>query len=475
MPSYYPPRARQLGVTTTDPSTVFVVKSLLYPVAAVLTLVACLFSWQEPLSGPYFLVAVLAFFGAADLFEAAPVRSSQSVSVSVRFFVDVLFRWVFVISFIWVLLRLSGLSGQVSNAVLVSWTVVTPLVFFCGQTGAGYFLTRGAKSSAQRPRQALIIGVTEIGLHLAAKLSEDALLRTEVVGFFEDRSEDRLPAHGHHRILGNCRSVADYVLTHDINVVYITLPMTRDPRVLNLLDELRDSTVSIYFVPDIFIFNLIQARFDLLSGIPLVAVRESPFFGLHAVTKRLSDILAAGVLITLLSPVLLAIALGVKLSSPGPVIFRQKRYGLNGKSIIVYKFRSMSVTEDGETTYTQVARSDARVTAFGAFIRRTSLDELPQLFNVLEGSMSLVGPRPHAIAVNEQYRRLIPSYMVRHKVKPGITGWAQVHGYRGGDDLVSMQKRIEFDLQYLQHWSLRLDLLIMLKTAVLVLVDRKAY
>jgi putative colanic acid biosysnthesis UDP-glucose lipid carrier transferase len=169
------------------------------------------------------------------------------------------------------------------------------------------------------------------------------------------------------------------------------------------------------------------------------------------------------------------VAVGVKYSSPGPVIFRQRRYGLDGREIMVSKFRSMTVTEDGAAAYTQVTRNDARLTPFGAFIRRTSLDELPQLFNVLEGSMSLVGPRPHAIAVNEYYRGLIPSYMVRHKVKPGITGWAQVNGYRGGDDLPTMSKRIEFDLHYLKNWSLAFDLKILVRTCVLLLGDRDAF
>jgi putative colanic acid biosynthesis UDP-glucose lipid carrier transferase len=269
--------------------------------------------------------------------------------------------------------------------------------------------------------------------------------------------------------------VPTFVSQNNVNVVYITLPMSRDPRVLELLDALRDSTVSIYFVPDIFVFSLIQARLDHLGGVPIVAVRESPFYGVRGFSKRLCDVVIACAVIVLLLPVLLVIALGVRLDSPGQVIFRQKRYGLDGKEIIVYKFRSMSVAEDGEHTYTQVSRTDNRVTAFGNFLRRTSLDELPQLFNVLQGSMSLVGPRPHAVVVNEQYRRLIPSYMIRHKVKPGITGWAQINGYRGGDDLESMTKRIDFDLQYLRHWSLGLDLMIILKTAALVWRDQQAY
>jgi putative colanic acid biosynthesis UDP-glucose lipid carrier transferase len=475
MLDFSPAQSRPLGVNATDPSTVFVVKSLLFPVTAVLTLIACLLGWRESLSGPYFLVAVLAFFGAADLLDVAAVQGTQTRALALRSLVDIVLRWLFVIAFIWLLLHLAGLSGQINNSVVLSWAVATPIVLWSGQNVARLLLLRGAETRRITPRRALIVGMTEIGLRLASKLTEDPLLRTEVIGFFEDRAENRLLPHDNYRILGKCPDIPNFVQQHDVNVVYITLPMTRDPRVLQLLDALRDSTVSIYFVPDLFVFNLIQARFDLLSGIPLVAVRESPFYGLHGITKRLSDILIASLCIALLSPLLIAIVVGVRLSSRGPVIFRQKRYGLNGKPIIVYKFRSMTVTEDGESTYTQVSRNDSRVTPLGALLRRLSLDELPQLFNVLEGSMSIVGPRPHAVAVNEQYRRLIPSYMVRHKVKPGITGWAQINGHRGGDDLVSMQKRIEFDLQYLRHWSLRLDLVILMKTATLVLLDRKAY
>jgi putative colanic acid biosynthesis UDP-glucose lipid carrier transferase len=476
MLDHWPLRNQTHGVNAADASIVFIVKSLLYPVATVLTLLVCLLSWRESLSGTYFLMAVLAFFGAADLLDVAHVHGGISTGYhALRMFFDLLFRWLFIIAFIWLLLRLAGLSGQLNATVLLSWGLVTPVVLWSGQLGARQFLIRRAGAGRITSRRALIIGMTDIGLRLAAKLREDPLLRTEVIGFFEDRHESRLPAHDGQRILGKCSQVPEYILTHEVNVVYITLPMTRDPRVLQLLDALRDSTVSIYFVPDLFVFNLIQARFDLLKGIPLVAVRESPLYGLFGLGKRLSDLLLASLFIALLSPLLAAVAIGIRLTSNGPIIFKQKRYGLDGKEIIVYKFRTMSVMEDGRTQYVQVTRNDTRVTPFGAFLRRTSLDELPQFFNVVEGSMSIVGPRPHAIAVNEQYRRVIPSYMVRHKVRPGITGWAQVNGYRGGDDFESMQKRIEFDLEYLRHWSLRLDFLIMMKTATLVFLDRKAY
>jgi putative colanic acid biosysnthesis UDP-glucose lipid carrier transferase len=247
------------------------------------------------------------------------------------------------------------------------------------------------------------------------------------------------------------------------------------PRILKLLDELCDTTASIYFTPDIFLFDLIQARMDTVGDMPVVAVCETPFYGLSGLIKRASDLALASVILLMVSPLMLAIAIGVKLTSPGPVLFRQRRYGVDGREIVIYKFRTMSVLEDADVIR-QATRDDRRVTAFGAFLRRNSLDELPQFINVLQGRMSVVGPRPHAVAHNELYRKLIKSYMIRHKVKPGITGLAQVHGLRGETDtLEKMKERIEYDLAYLRNWSLRLDLQIVWKTIFVVLRKQNAY
>jgi putative colanic acid biosysnthesis UDP-glucose lipid carrier transferase len=251
--------------------------------------------------------------------------------------------------------------------------------------------------------------------------------------------------------------------------------MASQPRILKLLEELRDTTASIYFVPDIFLFDLLHARVDSIGDLPVVAVCETPYSGLNALLKRASDIVFSVSILTLISPLLLAIAIGVKRSSPGPILFKQRRYGLDGRKIVVYKFRSMTVAEDGDVVR-QATRHDARVTPFGAFLRRTSLDELPQFINVLQGRMSVVGPRPHAVAHNELYRKLIRGYMIRHKVRPGITGLAQVRGFRGETDTVDkMKARIECDLAYLRNWSLALDLQIILKTVAVVLGKQNAY
>jgi len=276
-------------------------------------------------------------------------------------------------------------------------------------------------------------------------------------------------------VLGSIDAAADFVKANRVEAVFIALPMVAQPRLLKLLDEIKDTTASVYFVPDIFITELINARIDDINGMPVMAVCESPIVGLNALIKRTFDILIASLALLVLAPVMIVIAAGIKRGSPGPVLFQQHRYGLDGREIVVWKFRSLTVVEDGSAVH-QVTQDDRRVTPLGAFLRRTSLDELPQLFNVLGGSMSLVGPRPHAVAHNEQYRRLIKGYMVRHKVKPGITGWAQVNGLRGETDSIEkMRRRIEHDIAYLRRWSPGFDLLILLKTVIIVSRHTNAY
>jgi putative colanic acid biosynthesis UDP-glucose lipid carrier transferase len=301
------------------------------------------------------------------------------------------------------------------------------------------------------------------------------MLGIRVAGYFDDRGNGRLHDLPAAQNLGALSALADYARAQRVDVIYIALPMASQPRILRLLEELRDTTASIYFVPDIFVADLIQARVDSLGGIPVVAVCETPFHGFNGFVKRLSDVVLAGAILALIAPLLASIAIGVKLSSRGPVLFKQRRYGLDGRKIVVYKFRSMTVAEDGDVVR-QATRNDSRITRFGAFLRRTSLDELPQFINVLQGRMSVVGPRPHAVAHNELYRKLIRGYMIRHKVKPGVTGLAQVNGLRGETETVEkMRARIDYDLAYLRNWSLLLDLQIILKTVVVVLGKQNAY
>ena len=461
------------ALSTSDSPAVFAVKSLLLPIIPVITLSICMAAADAPLRGGYFLIAVLTFLGASDVLGLARIGVNDEKRPQGEVLLEITARWLTLVALIAAVVHLAGLTPTLDYGLLLTWFAVTPAVLFVGQWGARQWLTR--LLLRRMPQRAVIVGVTELGARLETALRSDTLLRTDIVGYFEDRAGSRLTADVHAPVLGNCASLAQFVTHHKVDQVFITLPMSRDARIVAMLEALHDCTASIYFVPDIFAFNLIQARFDILGGVPVVAVRETPFYGAAWLVKRMSDVAIAGAALLLLAPLLAVVALAIRFDSPGPVFFRQKRYGLDGREILVLKFRSMSVVEDGKEAFHAATRGDSRITRVGALLRRTSIDELPQLFNVLEGSMSIVGPRPHAVAMNEQYRREIPSYMVRHKVKPGITGWAQVNGYRGGDDLDSMRKRIELDLAYLRHWSLWLDLRILFKTIAVVLTDRHAY
>ncbi len=326
-----------------------------------------------------------------------------------------------------------------------------------------------------RSQRCVIVGMNEQGLSLARRIQHNPYTDLSLVGFFDDRVLARKADVPAFPVLGKFDDLPTYAAEHRIHVIYLSLPMATQERTLRLLDSLRDTTTSIYFVPDQFVTELIQSRFSKVVDIPVVAVCETPFVGINGVLKRASDILISAAALLLLSPVILLIGVLVRTTSVGPAIFRQRRYGLDGEEIIVYKFRSMRVEEDGATVR-QAQRNDTRTTGIGAFLRKTSLDELPQLVNVLQGRMSLVGPRPHAVAHNELYRKLIKGYMLRHKVRPGMTGWAQVNGLRGETDTVEkMEARIQYDLDYLRNWSLRLDLHILLKTFLVVIHDRQAY
>lgn len=322
----------------------------------------------------------------------------------------------------------------------------------------------------------LIVGINDVAMRLSRLIATGEADGQQLVGYVEDRSPERLQRPVREQVVGRFDQIGDVTRTNDVSVIYLAIPMSPQPRVLALLDQLRDTTASVFFVPDVFVADLIQGRVCTVAGLPMLSVCDTPLQGWAAILKRVLDLGVTITALPFLLPVLAVIALLIKLTSPGPAIFRQRRFGLDGREITVLKFRTMNVIEDGDRTYTQVTRDDARVTPIGRFLRRTSLDELPQVLNVLAGSMSLVGPRPHAIAVNEQYRKLISGYMVRHKVKPGITGWAQVHGQRGGNDLRSMRKRTEYDLAYLRAWSIGLDVRILWRTAVmLVRGDMMAY
>jgi putative colanic acid biosynthesis UDP-glucose lipid carrier transferase len=457
---------REQRLLHSRPGTGALLIAALDPLVAIGTLALVVLALGGRFDGPCLILALLVF---AMTFPGSFARENAGPG---ELALEVITGWLAVLG----LLALLGWASHTFSAfdprVLAAWAIATPAALFAAHHALPRLLPR-VLSAQGIEKKVVIAGANELGRKLAAQIGAMPLLGQRVVGFFDDRSPGRI--QGVDNNLGGIATLAEYVRTHEVDIIYIALPMASQPRILKLLEGLRDTTASIYFVPDIFVFDLIQARVDSIGELPVVAVCETPFYGFNGVLKRISDLILAAAILLAISPLLLAIALGVKLSSPGPVLFRQRRYGLDGRRIVVYKFRSMTVAEDGDVVR-QATQNDARVTRFGAFLRRTSLDELPQFINVLQGRMSVVGPRPHAVAHNEMYRKLIRGYMIRHKVRPGITGLAQVNGYRGETETVDkMKARIEYDLMYLRNWSLLLDLQIILKTVVVVLRKQNAY
>jgi putative colanic acid biosysnthesis UDP-glucose lipid carrier transferase len=416
------------------------------------------------------IVAVLCLILVQPPREVTTEPTSARLSVVA----DVIFRWLLLLGVMLAIGYVTHSLAEYPRRIFMTWAVVTPVALVFSTLLMQEIMHRFLMSAFDN-RSAIFAGYNNSSLELARRLKNNPAMRLEASGFFDDRSSDRLGLESDATLLGSLSDLSTYVKEHGTDVIFIALPIRHVKRVMNLLDDLRDTTASIYYIPDIFVFDLIQARSGEIHGIPVVAMCETPFYGFRGVTKRLTDIGLSVVILLLFLPVLLLIAVLVKMSSPGPVIFKQRRYGLDGREIAVYKFRTMSVTEDGEHIR-QASKTDSRITRIGRVLRRTSMDELPQLINVLQGRMSLVGPRPHAVAHNEEYRTLIKGYMVRHKVLPGITGLAQINGCRGEtSQLEEMEARVNYDLDYLRHWTPMLDIKIILLTAIKVFRDDKAY
>ncbi|MGW8257409.1 MAG: undecaprenyl-phosphate glucose phosphotransferase [Thermoguttaceae bacterium] len=419
------------------------------------------------------LAAIILYYFVAEL--SGMYRSWRGVSLQ-REIVGVLFAWG---TAFFLLLGLGFFSKYVqeySRLAIFTWCMATPVMMLGCRMGVR-LLQRVLRSLGYNSRNFAIVGVTELGFQLAKNIENLPAMGLKLAGFYDDRDDQRtpdIPAEMGQRI-GDLDDLVAQARAGEIDIIYITFPMRAEDRIRNVLSRLSDTTTSVYVAPDFFVFELLHSRWSDILGLPVVSVFETPFYGIDGMAKRLCDIFIGGLLLLLLSVPMAIIALAIKLNSPGPVFFRQRRYGLDGGEIRVWKFRTMSVCEDGAQVM-QATKNDARVTRLGALLRRTSLDELPQLFNVVGGSMSLVGPRPHPTALNEEYRRKVEGYMLRHKVKPGITGLAQVNGWRGETDTPEkMEKRVEYDLHYIREWSVWLDITILLKTVWVVLRGDNAY
>jgi putative colanic acid biosynthesis UDP-glucose lipid carrier transferase len=459
-------------VATREPTLATMLLELLNPSLVVLTLLACVMLEDGRVAAHMLVPGVLAFLLAQRLLvsRSARWRSGRAWSVRLPWY-RLILGWCVTFAVMWVLRPYLLPAGVLSRAVLPLWFIATPVMLVvCDRFGElvlrHWLIKRGTR------QRHVVVGATDVGVELERRLA-GTVVSGQFMGYFDYREPERLPPAARGHWAGRCSELAQFVKRHRVDAIYITLPIV--PRLSELLSELRDTTASVFLVPNLLAMDLVRPTCSTVHGIPVLSVCDTPLQGTSALSKRVMDVTVSALLLLLGAPLLLAIAVGVKCSSPGPVLFRQRRYGLNGEEIFIYKFRTMTVCED-DAFIRQATINDRRVTRFGRALRRSSLDELPQLWNILQGKMSLVGPRPHAVIHNEQYRKLINGYMIRHKVRPGITGWAQVNGLRGETDTVEkMRRRIEYDIEYLDHWSLRLDLKILLRTALLVIRDSCAY
>jgi putative colanic acid biosynthesis UDP-glucose lipid carrier transferase len=408
------------------------------------------------------LIAVLTFAIAAELCSLYRPWRIERFRVEIR---TVFLAWAMTVGAMVLVAFGTKTSKDYSRVVCFGWFALAPVVLSAWRLLVRSIL-RGMRAKGWNTRQAAILGATQNARHLCDQLAEHKWMGIQVKGVFDDRGAERrtdLSDMGCH-VLGGLADLVAACRAGQIDLVYVALPLRAEPRIAQVMRDLADTTATVYLVADFFQFHPIGAQLSAIGRVPVISLHGTPFHGLNLWLKRLEDIVLGSLILMTIAIPMLVIAILLKLTSRGPVFFVQRRYGLNGKEIRILKFRSMTVSEDGAQVV-QAKKNDVRVTPLGAVLRRTSLDELPQFLQVLAGQMSIVGPRPHAVAHNEMYRTLIPGYMLRHKVKPGITGWAQVNGWRGETpDVGWMKKRVEFDLEYINRWTVLWDIKIVLLT-----------
>lgn len=388
----------------------------------------------------------------------------------------VFLTWLLVFGALLTAVFLFELDEYYGGGVMVAWSLAVPTTISFYRISARIIL-REIRRTGINTRKIAIVGAKEPGITLAASILQSRWMGMDIAGFYDDRvAVGSKPLEGKSlQVLGNIEHLKARAKNGDIDDVYIALPMQDETTIKGLIEHLAGTSCCVHIVPDLFTYKMMNVRSHQIGGLPVVSIYTSPFDSFDAIVKRAEDVVLSIIILSIIAAPMLLIAIAVKLTSKGPIIFKQRRYGINGEEILVWKFRSMTTCDNGDVIV-QATRNDARVTKLGAILRKTSLDELPQFINVLQGAMSIVGPRPHAVAHNELYRNQIDGYMQRHVVKPGITGWAQVNGWRGETDTIcKMQKRVEFDLYYIQNWSVWMDVKIIMLTLVRGFIHKSAF
>ncbi len=435
-----------------------------------------LYSQDVPLDTQYQLVLVICLSCWLFFSQTLDLYRSWRTSSSLTMISYTTFIWMICCTILITLAYFTKTGSYYSRLTIGIWFLSTPFSLILWRIFFRKLLFHFRKSG-KNAKSVIIIGATPSGVKLAEQIINNSHLGLRLLGFFDDRPKERLPALGEHSIIGTIDQGISLVKSNpDISQVFIAMPMKAEARITDILNRCSDTTATVHIIPDFFIYNLMHARWQHIGNMQTLSIFDSPFDGFNLTIKRAEDLILGTIILSLIAIPMCFIALAIKITSKGPVIFKQKRYGLDGKEIKIYKFRSMALVHKKVDQVVQATKYDARITPIGAILRRTSLDELPQFINVLQGNMSIVGPRPHAVIHNEEYRKLIDGYMLRHKAKPGITGWAQINGWRGETDtLEKMEKRIEFDLTYIHRWSLLFDLKIIVLTVFRGFINKNAY
>ena len=408
-------------------------------------------------------VIALMVFGLAAEIEGLyrPWRTGTIVRESK----DALVAWLAVPIVLLAFWFFTKTATHYSRAASFTWFALTPVFLSAVRMGVRTVL-RILRVRGRSIHHVAILGCTKDAERLTEAFETMPWLGLKLAGVYDDRGEDRreVSHHPHWSVIGRTDDLIQACHKGKIDAVYVALPLGAEMRTAEVLAALADTTVTVYLVADLLYYSLLNAQWGQVGSVPVVSLHDSPFQGIVGWVKRIEDIVLGSFILLIATFPMLCIAMAIKIKMPGPVIFQQWRYGLSGKKIRILKFRTMTVCEDGAEV-TQVVKDDVRVTKLGKFLRRTSLDEFPQFLQVLTGELSLVGPRPHAVAHNEKYRAIIHGYMLRHMVKPGITGWAQVNGWRGETaELVKMEERVRHDMDYIRNWNLFLDLKIIFLT-----------
>jgi len=424
------------------------------------------------ISFEYEILALLACFLVVTSVSVMGAYASWRGKYRIEMIGRVIVAWSFAFLAILALLVLSK-KGQDFSRLWLGYAFLSSLIIAILLRLVIYSLLGYLRRKGFNQKRVLVIGSPS-----STELIREGISQNGSTGFLLFSILDKQFNHlyGAEISLSHLDELEKLLNRHKISEIWFCLSLKESDFLDQALFALRHSTVNVRYVPDMSDFRLLNHRLTSIAGLPTIDLSSSPLDGINGILKRIEDlILAVGILIVIF-PFLCVIAIAVKLSSSGPIIFKQLRHGADGRPIKVYKFRTMFIHQEVAGQIQQATKNDQRITPLGSFLRRTSLDELPQFYNVLQGRMSVVGPRPHAIAHNEYYKELVESYMQRHKVKPGITGWAQVNGLRGETGTIDkMQKRVEFDLYYIDNWSLAFDIKIVFMTVFEVLVGKNAY